>query len=180
VSKLCLCFSLDFSNPPLDFVCLNFLPPPCRAGGILRLEYCDVNASSAFLQLDLKDEQRSQLEKHLRDQGEQFQQLKENYDQAMELYNNNRQRMTLLEVSRCCAKRLLWWWCFFALVFCFFVSKPFFQAPFFHFVWYTVPAQQSALLSELNMRSIQAAFPLRKFYTEKKFVLVSMNIFRLS
>jgi len=69
---------------------------------------------------------------------------------------------------------------FFALVFCFFVSKPFFQAPFFHFVLYTVPAQQSALLSELNMRSIQAAFPLRKFYTEKKFVLVSMNIFRLS
>ena len=42
-----------------------------------------------------------------------------NYDQAMELYNNNRQRMTLLEVSRCCAKRLLWWWCFLHLYFAF-------------------------------------------------------------
>jgi len=93
VSKLCLCFSLDFSSPPLDF---------------LRFEYCDVNASSAFLQFDLKDEQRLQLENDLRGQGEQFQQLKDNYDQAMELYNNNRQRMTLLVVSRCCAKRLLW------------------------------------------------------------------------
>jgi len=58
--------------------------------------------------LDLKDEQRLQLEKDLHDQRGQFQQLKENYDQAMELYNNNRQRMTLLEVSRCCAKLLLW------------------------------------------------------------------------